>query len=83
MDASIPRATWIAFVTGDSKTGSATQLQKAGFDFLIREPVHPTALRVLVQRALFRGRNTRRAPRVACGHRVTLPDGLLAARRRR
>ncbi|HTO70815.1 MAG TPA: PilZ domain-containing protein [Myxococcota bacterium] len=63
------RAVWFAFVTGDSKT-QRTLLQKAGFDFLIREPVHPAALRVLLQRALFRGSDTRRVPRVACGHPV-------------
>ena len=41
------RATWIAFVSGDSKT-QRNLLQKAGFDFLVREPVHPAALRVLL-----------------------------------
>ena len=69
------RATWIAFVTGDSKT-QKNLLQKAGFDFLIREPVHPAALRVLLQRALFHGSDTRRAPRVACGHPVRWRTGL-------
>jgi hypothetical protein len=63
------RATWVAFVAGDSKT-QRSALSRAGFDFLIREPVHPAALRVLLQRALFQGRDTRRAPRVACGHPV-------------
>ena len=69
------RATWMAFVSGDSKT-QRNLLQKAGFDFLIREPVHPAALRVLLQRALFRGSDTRRAPRVACGHPVRYRAGL-------
>jgi hypothetical protein len=68
------RATWIAFVTGDSKT-QKTMLQKAGFDFLIREPVHPAALRVLLQRSLFRGSDTRRSPRVACGHPIRYRTG--------
>jgi PilZ domain-containing protein len=71
------RAAWFAFVSGDSKT-QRTLLQKAGFDFLIREPVHPAALRVLFQRALFRGADTRRAPRVACGHPVRFRTGLFA-----
>jgi hypothetical protein len=70
----VPRPTWIVFVAGDSRTQKA-MLQKAGFDFLIREPVHPAALRVLVQRALFRGTDARRAPRVACGHSVTYKTG--------
>lgn len=68
------RATWMAFVTGDSKT-QRVALQKAGFDYLIREPVHPTALRVLFHRALFRGSNTRKTPRVACGHAVKWRTG--------
>jgi hypothetical protein len=69
------RAAWMAFVAGDSKT-QRLALQKAGFDFLIREPVHPTALRVLFHRALFRGSDTRRAPRVACGYPVRYRTGL-------
>ncbi|MFI5315463.1 MAG: PilZ domain-containing protein [Myxococcota bacterium] len=68
------RAIWIAFVTGDSKT-QKTLMQKSGFDFLIREPVHPAALRVLLQRALFHGSDTRRAPRVACGHPIRYRTG--------
>jgi c-di-GMP-binding flagellar brake protein YcgR len=68
------RATWIAFVAGESKT-QKSMLQKAGFDFLIRDPVHPAALRVLLQRALFRGADMRRAPRVACGHPATYKTG--------
>ena len=69
-----PRATWIAFVAGESRT-QKSMLQKAGFDFLIRDPVHPAALRVLLQRALYRGEEARRAPRVACGHPATYKTG--------
>jgi c-di-GMP-binding flagellar brake protein YcgR len=68
------RATWIAFVSGDSKM-QKNLLQKAGFDFLVREPVHPAALRVLLQRALFHGSDTRRAPRVAFGYPVRYRTG--------
>ena len=71
----LQRATWIAFVVGESRTQRAT-LQKAGFDFLIREPVHPAALRVLLQRALFRGSDSRRVPRVAFGYPVRYRTGL-------
>ena len=72
--AAVPRATWIAFVSNEPPAENAP-LQAAGFDFLIREPVHPAALRVLVSRALFRGADARRAPRVACGHPVTFKTG--------
>jgi len=71
----LQRAIWIAFVMGESKTQRA-MLQKAGFDFLVREPVHPAALRVLFQRALFRGSDSRRVPRVAFGYPVRYRTGL-------
>ncbi len=74
MNGSVPRATWIAFVS-DESAAQKSSLQAAGFDFLIRGPVHPAALRVLVQRALFRGSDARRAPRVACGHPATYKTG--------
>ncbi len=73
--AAVPRATWIAFISGESAEQKA-ELRTAGFDFLIRGPVHPVALRVLLQRALFRGTDGRRAPRVACGHPATYKTGL-------
>jgi c-di-GMP-binding flagellar brake protein YcgR len=73
------RAIWVAFVKGESKTQKAL-LQKAGFDFLVRDPVHPLALRVLLQRALFSGADSRGAPRVACGHGVTFKTGLFRRR---
>jgi c-di-GMP-binding flagellar brake protein YcgR len=72
---SIPRATWIVFVS-DETPAQKSSLQSAGFDFLIRGPVHPAALRVLLLRALFRGSDARRAPRVACGHPVSYKTGL-------
>jgi PilZ domain-containing protein len=73
----LQRATWIAFVLGESRTQRAA-LQKAGFDFLVREPVHPAALRVLFQRALFRGSDSRRVPRVAFGYPVRYRTGLFS-----
>ncbi len=69
-----PRATWIAFVAEGSEARTPA-LSAAGFDFLVREPVHPTALRVLLQRALFRGPDARHAPRVAFGQPVTFKSG--------
>ena len=64
-----PRAVWIAFVEGDSPT-DRTPLQLNGFDFLVREPVHPAALRLLLQRALYRGQDKRRGSREAFGYQV-------------
>ncbi len=74
VDARSPRATWVAFVSNEPPAENGP-LAARGFDFLIREPVHPAALRVLLLRALFRGAEARRAPRVACGHPVTFKTG--------
>ncbi len=71
---SVPRATWLVFVW-DPTESQRSALRASGFDFLVRMPVHEAALRVLVQRALFRGSDSRRAPRVVCGQGVTFKTG--------
>ncbi len=69
-------ATWIAFVDGDSRS-QRTYLANAGFNFLIRRPVHKGALRMLVQRALWSGNEGRKSGgRVAVGYDVTLRSGI-------
>ncbi|MCP4003621.1 MAG: PilZ domain-containing protein [bacterium] len=65
------RATWIAFLHGDSRTQRQV-LERAGFDFMVRQPVHPAALRLLLVRALYRGPESRRAGRVAFGYEVSM-----------
>lgn len=69
----------IAIVTEDSQTARG-MLRRLGYDFLVRRPVHPMALRLLVLRALYRGEEKRRETRVAVGYDVALRSGL---RRRR
>ncbi len=71
--------TWVAVSSNDSRT-QRTLLLQAGFDYLVRRPVHPTALRLLLQRALFRGDDQRRGRRVAVGYGVTLRTGLIPRR---
>jgi hypothetical protein len=69
-------ATWIAFVDGDSRS-QRTYLANAGFNFLIRRPVHKGALRMLLQRSLWTGAEGRKAGgRVAVGYDVTVRSGL-------
>lgn len=69
-------ATWIAFVDGDSRS-QRTYLANAGFNFLIRRPVHKGALRMLLQRALWTGNDSRKAGgRVAVGYEVTVRAGM-------
>jgi len=56
------------------------QLRRSGFDFMVRRPVHPEALRLLVIRCLYRGEERRGEPRVAVGFEVAFRTGLLARR---
>jgi hypothetical protein len=52
-------------------------LKGRGCDLLLRRPVHPTALRLLVQRALYEGEEKRQSERVAIGAPVKIRKGLL------
>jgi hypothetical protein len=47
-------------------------LRRQGFRYVVRRPVHPEALRLLLLRALYRGRERREAPRVPLGCEITL-----------
>jgi hypothetical protein len=47
-----------------------------GFDFLVRRPVHPEALRLLLMRCTFRGEERRRHPRSPVGCTVSYRHGL-------
>jgi hypothetical protein len=51
-------------------------LRRQGFRYVVRRPVHPEALRLLLGRALFRGRERREAARIALGCEVGLRFGL-------
>jgi hypothetical protein len=60
----------IAVGTGSTKTQRAA-LKRAGFDFLVHRPVHPSALRLLLMHSLYRGREKRQTTRYAFGYEVT------------
>ena len=64
----------IAVVTEDSNTLRA-MLRRVGFDLLLRRPVHPVALRLVMLRALYRGDEKRREERVALGTPVQFRSG--------
>jgi len=53
-------------------------LREGGFDVLLRQPVHPTVLRLLVLRALYQGPEKRREERLALGDPVIYRAGPLA-----
>jgi hypothetical protein len=64
----------IAVCTGSSKTQRSI-LKRAGFDYLVRRPVHPAALRLLLLRALYHGKEKRHSTRFAFGQIVTFRMG--------
>jgi c-di-GMP-binding flagellar brake protein YcgR len=65
----------IAVVDSESQT-LCGMLRRQGFRYVVRRPVHPEALRLLLGRALFRGRERRDAARVSLGCEVGLRYGL-------
>jgi hypothetical protein len=64
------RAVWIAVATGSSKT-QHNVIFGSGFDYLVRRPVHPQALRLLLRAALYQGREQRQKRRLAAGSEVS------------
>jgi hypothetical protein len=65
----------IAFVDEDSPTARQS-LRRLGFAYLVRRPVHPVALRLLLLRALYLGDERRDDVRVPVGVDVSLRTGL-------
>lgn len=64
----------IAVVTEDSNTLRA-MLRRVGFDLLLRRPIHPVALRLVMLRALYAGEEKRREERVTVGVEVQFRSG--------
>jgi hypothetical protein len=69
----------IGIVSEDSNT-LRSMLRRMGFNLLIRRPVHPYALRLLILRALYSGDERRRESRIPVGYGITYRNGV---RRRR
>jgi hypothetical protein len=65
----------VAILDRDSKT-LRSMLRRAGIDMVVRRPVHPAALRLLVLHCLYRGPERRRSPRVSVGAPVVFRTGL-------
>jgi hypothetical protein len=66
-------------VDEDSPTLRA-HLRAVGFDYLVRRPVHPQALRLMLMRCLYNGDERRHEPRVPMGLRVSFRSGMLSRR---
>jgi hypothetical protein len=67
-------------VVSEDSTGLRARLRRSGFDYLVRRPVHPEALRLLLVRSLYRGEEKRGEPRVAAGLDVSYRTGLRSRR---
>ncbi len=67
--------TTIAVAEDDSRTVQALA-RRMGFDYLVRRPVHPEALRLLLLRSLYGDRERRLEPRFPIGYTVTWRAGL-------
>jgi hypothetical protein len=65
----------IAVLDGDSKT-LRKMLKRVDTDLMVRQPVHPAALRLLILHALYRGPEKRRTTRVSMGAPVRFRSGL-------
>ena len=65
----------IAVLDGESRS-VRTLLKRASFELVVRRPVHPSALRLLLLHALYRGPEKRRTPRVSVGAPVYFRAGL-------
>ncbi|MGI9592388.1 MAG: PilZ domain-containing protein, partial [Myxococcota bacterium] len=66
----------IVVVSEDSPTLRA-QLRAVGFDYLVRRPVHPEALRLLLLHCIYQGEERRAEPRIPVGLHVSFRTGLL------
>jgi PilZ domain len=71
--------TRIVVVNEDSTTLRA-KLRKIGFDYMVRRPVHPEALRLLILHCLYTGDERRSEPRVPVGFEVSFRTGMLPRR---
>jgi CheY-like chemotaxis protein len=63
-------------VTSEDSNALRDRLRAVGFDDLVRQPVHPSALRLLLLRALYRGPERRVAVRYPVGGEVAYRTGL-------
>lgn len=66
----------IVVVNEDSPTLRA-RMREVGFDYMVRRPVHPEALRLLVLHCLYSGEERRAEPRIPLGVEVSFRTGLL------
>jgi hypothetical protein len=77
----LPRTGVVLLAVGDGDSATATTaMLRRGFRFVVRRPVHPEALRLLLSQILFRGRDQRDAERFPYGGEVSWRIGLRRGR---
>lgn len=64
-------------ITEEDSNALRAQLRKVGFDYIVRRPVHPEALRLVILHALYTGEERRTEPRVPMGFEITFKSGLI------
>ncbi len=69
------RPVWIA-ITDSASRSQRSLILRSGFDYFVCRPVHPAALRLLLERALYKGQEQRERSRVAAGYEVSFRAGL-------
>jgi len=67
-------------VTNEDSPALRSRLREVGFDYLVRRPVHPEALRLLLLHCIYTGEERRTEPRVPVGFEVSFRTGLLPRR---
>ena len=67
-------------VAGEDSAALRERLRNVGFDYIVRRPVHPEALRLLVLHALYRGEERRADLRVPMGVEILFKRGLRSRR---
>ncbi len=74
-EASRPREPVRVAICSDRSRAERQDLKTAGFDYMVRRPVHPAALRLLLLRILYHGSEKRQATRFAFGCPVFFRSG--------
>jgi hypothetical protein len=64
----------MAILDGESRT-ARSMLARGGIEWMVRRPVHPAALRLLVLHCLYAGPEKRRSTRVSIGAKVKFRSG--------
>jgi CheY-like chemotaxis protein len=67
-------------VTREDSNAMREQLRRTGFDYIVRRPVHPEALRLLILHAMYSGEERRMEPRVSIGFDISFKAGIFPHR---